>query len=235
MNSHIALVEDDDVIRQNYVDLLEREGYSVDAYADRSSAEAAFDAALPSLALLDIALDGERDGGFQLCLQLRRKSPILPIIFLTSHDSEPDKISGLRLGADDYLSKKTSFDLLLVRIETLLRRARELSQFETGLHSGAASATDHTLPEIDTTLSRVSWKGQNVDLSLTQFWIAEALLKEPGEVRTFSELMIAAKIWVEPNTIAAHIKNIRRAFREVDPDFSAIQSARGVGYRWLPE
>lgn len=234
MNTHIAFVEDDDIIRQNYVDLLEREGYCVDAYADRSSAEKAFEVALPSLALLDIALDGERDGGFRLCLHLREKSPILPIIFLTSHDTESDKISGLRLGADDYLSKKTSFDLLLVRIETLLRRARQLSKFEADDSHVEASTADHDVPEIDSTLSRVSWKGQDVDLSLTQFWIAEALLKKPGEIRTYTELMSAARIRVEFNTIAAHIKNIRRAFRHIDQEFSGIQSVRGVGYRWLP-
>ena len=128
MNTQIALVEDDDVIRENYTEILADEGFNVVAFCDRHEAMEQFQTALPDIAILDVGLQEERDGGFQLCSDLRRLSPKLPIIFLTSRDEEFDRISGLRLGADDYITKDIGINYLMVRIETLLHRIETLSE-----------------------------------------------------------------------------------------------------------
>ena len=234
MSHRIGLVEDEPVIRQNFAELLERRGYAVEAYPDRGSALRAFRSELPDVVLLDVALGDEHDGGYQACLELRQMSALLPIIFLTAHDQEADRISGLRMGADDYLSKRASFEYLLVRIETLLRRAEQLRARMADTVSDAPGVASE-LPHVDVEALVIDWRGQRVVLSLTQFWIVQALLESPGSVHSHTELMRAASIRVEPNTIAAHIKNIRQAFRAVDPSFDSIRAERGLGYRWIPD
>jgi len=227
MAATIGLVEDDEVIRENYSEFMESLGYRVRAFPDRVSAFQAFRASLPDLAVLDVWLGEERDGGYQLCFELRSVAPKLPIIFLTSFDAEADKISGLRLGADDYLSKEASFDFLAVRIEALLRRYASLREGRDDRNLLAANL------RLDRERSQAFWKDQPVDLPLTEFWMVEALARNPGEACSHEELMRAAKIVVEPNTIAAHMKAIRQRFRAVDPTFDAIRTERGLGYRWL--
>src|SRR5215210_9211271 len=128
MAKRIAIVEDDEGIRGNYSDALKRHGYEVAAYATRPEAEAAFDARLPDLAIVDIGLGAEVDGGFELCRRLRSASATLPIVFLTARDSDFDVVSGLRLGADDYLTKDVSLPHLLARISALFRRVDATSQ-----------------------------------------------------------------------------------------------------------
>src|SRR5262252_930813 len=123
MAKTVAIVEDDPAIRANYTDLLKKHGYQVSAFPDRGTALAAFRSRLPDLALLDIGLAGEPDGGFALCRELRALSAALPIIFLTARDSDFDVISGLRMGADDYLTKDAGIPHLLARISALFRRA----------------------------------------------------------------------------------------------------------------
>ncbi len=224
----IALVEDDAIIRENLKDFLGHRGFDVRGYADAESAIAGFRVDLPDLAVLDVALGDEREGGFQVCSELRRLSQILPIVFLTSYDGEADRISGLRLGADDYLSKESSFDFLVVRLEALLARHRALRQAtDTAAHRTVGSLS------LDTERSQASWRSQLVDLPLTQYWIVAALAASPGEPKSHDELMKAARIHVAPNTIAAHVKSIRERFRSIDPDFDAIRTERGLGYRWI--
>lgn len=229
MTGRIALVEDDDVILQNYADFLRASRFEVDAYATKHSALQGILQRPPELAVLDISLNGERDAGFVICAAVRQQYPQLPIVFLTSHDGEVDKISGLRLGADDYLTKDTSMDFLVVRIEALLRRRDAYLQ----------GAQQHPLrvPGTELQLDRhaliASWRGSRLDLTLTQFWILAEICREPGQARSHDELMRAARIVVEPNTIAAHIKAVREEFRRVDPAFDAIRTERGRGYRWL--
>jgi two-component system OmpR family response regulator len=227
----IGFVEDDLTIRENYSELLTDEGYEVRSHEGRVSAMDDFGRSCPDIVLIDVALGRERDGGYQLCSHLRARYPLLPIIFLTSFDSEIDKISGLRLGADDYLSKDTSTAYLLVRIETLLRRKAALQQ---GRDSGPQRQSVEAKLTIDKRRSVISWNGRDVELPLTQFWIVEDLITS-GSVRTLEQLMRAGRIVVEPNTIAAHIKNIRRKFKEIDTDFDCIRTERGLGYRWVPD
>ena len=233
MRRRIAYVEDDEVIRLNYAEMLEDEGFDVVPYASKEEAIGAFQHALPDLALLDVSLHGERDAGFQVCAELRRLSAEVPIIFLTSHDGEMDKISGLRLGADDYLTKDSSIDYIVIRIEALFRRLEAIRGARDSAGSAGHPPVDADIA-IDETYSTAHWKGERIDLPLTQFWILREMCRNPGQVRSHDELMRAASIVVEPNTIAAHVKAIRDAFLAVDSGFDCIRTERGKGYRWLP-
>lgn len=228
MPAIIGYVEDEEIIRESYSELLRSEGYTVHAYADRHTALAGFAQNEPDLALIDITLDNEPDGGFQLLRELRHKfSSSLPIVFFTSHDNELDEVAGLQLGADDYVDKNTSFPLLLARMGRLLRRKAELlgkvdnHQYERGDL------------RVNTTLLTVHWKSQIVDLPLTQFWIVDCLAKRPGQPRTYDALMEAAKLVVTKNAVTAQIKNIRKRFIDIDPGFNKLKTERGIGYRWV--
>lgn len=233
MKKRLAIVEDDDVLRANYRDLLSQVGFEVAAFADKEAAFAAFSVGLPDVALVDIALGDERDAGFEICSFLRGRSPRLPIVFLTSHDDDVDRISGLRLGADDYLTKDVSIDYLVVRIETLLRRIAAVAALQNDAHGPQGSSPGSGL-DIDEATSRAEWNGEEIDLTLTQFWMLRELLRHPGEVVSHAALMQAARIMVEPNTVAAHIKAIRDAFARVGASAECIRAERGRGYRWVP-
>ena len=229
----IVLVEDDDVLRENYAEIIEDKGFSVEAFASREEATQHIKHALPDLVILDISLHGEHDAGFEICKELRALSSTLPIIFLTSHDSDIDKISGFRFGADDYLIKGVSWAFLIIRIETLLRRSEAWKS-----ESQSASSTrqiERGNVMIDSDQLKVFWKNQLVDLNLTQYWIVKALIEETGKPKTFSDLMKSANIIVEPNTITAHIKHIRDRFGFIDKDFNNIKNERGKGYRWIDD
>lgn len=234
MQRRIAYVEDDDVIRGNYSEMLRDEGFDVEAYSGKQDAIAAFQRQLPDLALLDVSLNGERDAGFQVCSELRRLSSEVPIIFLTSHDGEMNKISGLRLGADDYITKDASVDYIVIRIEALFRRLDAIRSAHSPVAGDQTSAEKAPGIRIDERYSSVHWKGKKIDLPLTQFWILRDLCSNPGKARTHRDLMNAASIVVEPNTIMAHIKSIRDTFLAADPDFDCIKTERGKGYRWVP-
>jgi len=183
---------------------------------------------MPDLALLDIGLGRDADAGFALCLELRKLSQTLPIIFFTSHDSEVDKISGLRLGTDDYVTKDVSLDYLVVRIKALLQRVETLLA-ETHLPRNKMVRGDLTL---DLDEIRAFWKGAPLALTLTHYWMVHALVEHVGHVKTNDQLMQAASIRVELNTVAAHVKSIRRVFVQVDPSFACISIERGIDYRW---
>lgn len=229
MKRRIALVEDEPAIRANYRDALERRGYAVDLYADRPSAWAAFGKALPDLAIIDVGLGDEVDAGFDLCRDLRGLSATLPIIFLTARDSDTDSVLGLRLGADDYVTKDMSLDHLFARIAALFRRAdawaRESHRAEDEiLHRGRLA--------LDVDRMTLTWREQPVELTVTEFWMLHALVRHPGHVRNRTQLMEAANTVLDDNTVTSHIKRIRRKFQQVDPEFDAIQTAYGMGYRW---
>ena len=227
----IILVEDDDILRQNYTELLTDEGFEVEAFADRNSFTTRIEQALPDLVLLDITLGRDRDVGYDLCLELRRRSSTLPIIFFTSHDSEPDRISGLRLGADDYLTKDISMAYLVVRIQSLLKRSAARLHADTG----ATAVQQVGALSLDPDRLSVLWRETPVPLSLTHFWMVHALIRYPGHVKSHDHLMEAAHITVTPNTIASHIKSIRSHFKAIDPGFHCIETERGRGYRWVLE
>lgn len=223
----IALVEDDATIRQNYVDALTRSGYQIEAHVNRPDATAAFRTRMPDLAILDIGLGDEIDGGFALCRDLRALSATLPIIFLSARDSDFDVVSGLRLGADDYVTKDVSMPHLLARIAALFRRleaAKLPSRAEDVLHRG--------LLTLDINKLSVLWNGKEVALTVTEFWMVHALVKFPGHVKNRDQLMREAELTVDDNTITSHLKRIRKKFVAIDASFDEIETVYGMGYRW---
>jgi len=230
MGKRIAIVEDDPGIRANYSDALTRHGYEVAAYASRQDAEAAFGVRLPDLAIIDIALGAEVDGGFELCRRLRSQSAAVPIVFLTARDSDFDVVSGLRLGADDYLTKDVSLPHLLARIAALFRRMDALS---------AAPAAEDVLERGALTLDLkrmiARWRAQAVELTVTEFWIVHSLARLPGHVKSRDQLMRDASMVVDEGTITSHVKRIRRKFMAADERFDAIEAVYGMGYRWRAE
>jgi two-component system response regulator ChvI len=172
----VAIVEDEDGIRESVLFALGREGHAATGYADGRRAWAAFEAALPDLAILDIGLPGM--DGLELCRRLRSRSEALPIVFLTSREEEFDRVLGLEIGADDYLCKPFSMRELMARVEALARR--------------------------------------------------------PGHVKSRDQLLEAAyphDTSASDRTIDSHVKRLRRKFQDVDPDFDAIESVYGAGYR----
>lgn len=228
MSKTIAIVEDEPAIRQNYADALGKQGYRVDQYADRETALTAFGKRLPDLALLDIGLKNDVDGGYELCRNLRTLSSALPIIFLTARDSDLDTISGLRLGADDYLTKDISIPNLCARISAFFRRlelSKQPAQPEELIQRGPLT--------LDMNRFSVSWHQQALDLTLTEFWIVHTLALHPGHVKNRDQLMKDARIVVDDATITSHIKRIRNKFLKLDPSFEHIDTVYGMGYRWV--
>ncbi len=225
----IALVEDEPDLRENYRLALTNCGYTVDCYENREQAERAFDHELPDLLIVDVGLGTEYEGGFELCRIVRAKSALTPIIFLTARDSELDIISGLRLGADDYLTKDISLGHLLARVNALLRRVDAIRQESQNKDDKQKILDLH----IDSERLYVKWKKQNVALTVTEFWLVHCLARYPGQVKSRQQLMDAANLVLDDQTITAHIKRIRKKFIAIDTDFSAIESVYAAGYRWL--
>lgn len=230
MSKRIAIVEDEPAIRENYAAAFRREGYSVELYEARRPAMDAFESRLPDLVVIDINLKDEVEGGFELCRELRSRSADLPIIFLTARDSEFDAVSGLRLGADDYLTKDISLPHLMARVAALFRRLNAMKQ---------PSDKDNRIRrgdlEMDVDRMTVRWQDRPVGLTLTEFWMVHALARYPGHVKNRQQLMDAAQAVLDDNTITSHIKRIRRKFLAVDPEFAAVETVYGMGYRWLTE
>lgn len=227
MSRTIAIVEDDPLIRENYSDVLRRQGYDVNAYPARKPAMDVFKQRLPNLALIDIGLGDEMDGGFTLCRDLRALSPTLPIIFLTARDSDFDTVAGLRMGADDYLTKDISLHHLLARISALFRRSDLLASPPT-----LDDILEREQLRIDMKRFTVTWCEKPVDLTLTEFWMVHALAKFPGHVKDRDQLMRDAELTVDDSTITSHIKRMRKKFLEVDAAFDRIDTVYGIGYRW---
>ncbi len=227
MRKLIAIVEDEPAIRDNYTAAFQRSGYSVRAYPDRDSAMTAFKARLPDLAIIDVGLKEESEGGFTLCRDLRAMSAELPIIFLTARDSEIDAVSGLRLGADDYLTKDLSLPHLMARVTALFRRIDALSQPPNRDQAMARGSLS-----IDTERLQAAWRDKPLGLTLTEFWIVHALAKNPGHVKNRQQLMDAANVVLDDNTITSHIKRIRRKFQAIEPSFDGVETMYGMGYRW---
>ena len=230
MSKRIAIVEDEAAIRENYAAAFRREGYAVDLYDARRPAMDAFAARLPDLVVIDVNLRDEVEGGFELCRDLRSKAAELPIIFLSARDSEFDAVSGLRLGADDYLTKDISIPHLMARVAALFRRLEAMQRPQE-----QSSRLNRGHLELDVDRMTVRWKDQPVGLTLTEFWIVHSLARYPGHVRNRQQLMDAARAVLDDNTITSHIKRIRRKFLAIDPGFAAVETVYGMGYRWLGE
>lgn len=228
MAAQIAVVEDELALAANYCDALRQRGFAVHHYPDRAAAQRAFGEALPDLAIIDIALGNEPEGGFELCRQLRSQSRELPIVFLTARDDDIDIVSGFRLGADDYLSKTISLVHLQARVTALLDRTAALRA-----NNGEPTELERGHLTLDTARMRAAWRGEALNLTVTEYWIVEALARRPGHVKSRQQLMEAASTVLDDSTVTSHIKRIRRKFHEVDHEFNGIETAYGMGYRWL--
>jgi two-component system OmpR family response regulator len=228
----IAVVEDEALLRENYLDTLMREGYLSVGYANRMEAEEAFKNQLPDLVIIDIGLGNEPRGGIDLCRNLRVSFPALPIIFLTAKDSEFDKLRGYDSGADDYLVKPISNDHLLVRVNSLLRRVDALRTTEEKVE-----LVEVGFLRLDLDRMIASWKGNIISFTVTEFWIVHALVKRPGWVKKRVQLLKDSRQTehISEDSVTSQVKRIRKKFLEVDPKFKAIHAVYGTGYRWLSD
>jgi two-component system OmpR family response regulator len=226
----IVLVEDEPALRDNYTLALSRAGFDVHGYSDAASGLAAVRQRLPDVAIIDIGLGRDSEAGFDLCRSLREVSARLPILFLTARDSELDVISGLRLGADDYLTKDISLAQLVARVNTLLRRVDAFAAVDT-------AETIKAIGHLELNQQRIvaKWRDEKVDLTVTEFALIECLARNPGQVRSRQQMMDAANLVLDDQTITAHIKRIRAKFIALDSTFGGIQTVYGLGYRWMDD
>jgi len=236
MSASIALVDDDRNILTSVSIALQSEGFAVRIYSDGETALKALTENPPDLAVLDIKMPSM--DGMELLRRLREKSAV-PAIFLTSKDDELDEALGLAMGADDYITKPFSQRLLIARIRAILRRteARARPDAEREAEPPAERIVRGRL-EMDPARHRVQWAGKEVTLTVTEFMILEALAQRPGFVKSRDQLMDTAyhdDVYVDDRTIDSHIKRLRRKFRGVDPEFRAIETLYGVGYRFAEE
>ncbi|MDH5638046.1 MAG: response regulator [Nitrospinota bacterium] len=232
MSKIIGIVEDDPDQLENYADAMRRKGYEPVAFSKADLALEAFTKNPPDLAVLDIALGADVDGGFQLCRSLLAAHPDLPVIFLTDRVDEIDKISGLRMGAWDYETKPISLNFLAEKVAAIFRIMESRSQPQ-GKGEGPIKTGDLTLDENRMT---VTWKGTPVDLTLTEFRIVAALCRRPGDVKSYESLMDSAiQTVVANNTVNTHVRHIRKKFVGVDPTFDKIQNEYALGYRWAED
>ncbi len=222
------MIEDEPAIRDNLRDALARQGFEVQTFGDRRAAQQVFASRLPELAIIDVGLADEPDGGFELCRWLRERAPALPILMLSARDSELDIVSGLRLGADDYVTKNVSLPHLLARVTALLRRADVTAQA-----SAASEVIERGPLRLDVQRFQALWNQQPVDLTVTEFWMLHALARFPGHVKDRDSLMREANMVVDDHTITSYVKRLRRKFQSVDPGFDAIETVYGLGYRFV--
>ncbi|OQW48148.1 MAG: DNA-binding response regulator [Proteobacteria bacterium SG_bin6] len=233
MTASIALVDDDRNILTSVSIALQAEGFLTRVYSDGETALKALVDNPPDLAIFDIKMP--KMDGLELLRRLREKSA-LPVIFLTSKDDELDEALGLAMGADDYIAKPFSQRLLIARIRAILRRTELAAPPPPG---EAPEPTPEILERgrlaMDPARHKVTWGGETVTLTVTEFLILEALAQRPGIVKNRNQLMDAAyqdDIYVDDRTIDSHIKRVRRKFRQVDPEFDAIETLYGAGYRF---
>ncbi|KAB2741338.1 response regulator transcription factor [Brucella anthropi] len=227
----IALVDDDRNILTSVSIALESEGYRVETYTDGASALDGLMARPPNLAIFDIKMP--RMDGMELLRRLRQKSD-LPVIFLTSKDDEIDELFGLKMGADDFITKPFSQRLLVERVKAVLRRvaARDGTAKPTGQQ---AKSLERGQLVMDQERHTCTWKGEPVTLTVTEFLILHSLAQRPGVVKSRDALMVAAydeQVYVDDRTIDSHIKRLRKKFKAVDDDFEMIETLYGVGYRF---
>jgi two-component system, OmpR family, response regulator ChvI len=240
MSHVIALVDDDRNILTSVSIALQAEGFITRVYSEGSTALKAFADNPPDLGVFDIKMP--QMDGMELLRRLREMGgPVgaMPVIFLTSKDDELDEALGLAMGADDYIAKPFSQRLLVARIRALLRR----QDLDRGQAGGAEDGPEDQLIvrgrlTMDPARHKVLWDGKDVTLTVTEFLILEALAQRQGVVKTRNQLLDTAyqdDVYVDDRTIDSHIKRVRRKFRAVDPDFDAIETLYGVGYRFGEE
>jgi two-component system response regulator ChvI len=232
--ANITLVDDDENITTSVSMALESLGHEVKAYYDGASGLAGLESDPPDLVILDVKMP--RMDGMEVLRRLRQTSNV-PVIMLTSKDEEIDEILGFNLGADDYIHKPFSQRLLLERVKALLRRAGvdEIETEAAAAPGEPAKALKRGKLSLDPARHECTWDGRPVKLTVTEFLLLQALAQRPGFVKSRDNLMDAAyddQVYVDDRTIDSHIKRMRKKFRQVDPEFDAIETLYGVGYRY---
>ena len=229
MTKVIAVVDDDRNILTSVSMALENEGYKVQTYLDGESAFIGISRTPPDLAIIDIKMP--RMNGEELLKKLRKKTDI-PVIFLTSKDDEVDELLGLKLGADDFIKKSGGFSIkvLIERIKVQFRKKdQKIVQNKNIIKQGKLMLDPEQL--------ECEWDNKTLPdkLTTTEFQIVYELAKRPGIIKERSHLMTIAykeSSDIEDRTIDSHVKRIRKKFKKVDPEFSAIETRYGSGYRW---
>ena len=230
MKETIALIDDDRNILTSLSIALEKEGFKVQTYLDGESALIGLTRTPPDLAVIDIKMpkmDGE-----ELLKKIRKKTS-LPVIFLTSKDEEIDELLGLKLGADDFIKKSGGFSIkvLIERIRVQLRK-KNINNLED-----TKNIIAHGKLKLDPSQLECEWNGKQLPdkLTTTEFLIVQELAKRPGIIKERSQLMDIAyreDTDIEDRTIDSHVKRIRKKFKKIDVNFSAIETRYGSGYRW---
>lgn len=229
MAQNIALVDDDRNIIASVSMALEAEGFNVKTYNDGEEGLKGITSTPPDLAVLDIKMP--RMDGMEVLSKLRETSN-LPVIFLTSKDDEVDEVIGLRMGADDYITKPFSQRLLIERIRALLRRQELQGEKEKDAAEDVVERGDLRL---DDSRHLCAWKGTPVNLTVTEYLLVKALALRPGHVKNRDQLIDLAygeNIYVDDRTIDSHIKRVRKKFKKIDDSFDQIETLYGIGYRY---
>lgn len=227
----IALVDDEESLRETVGFALRREGYRVESFADGLAAWQSLERSLPDLAILDVLMP--RMDGLELCRRLRALSERLPILFLTSRDEEFDRVLGLELGADDYLCKPFSMRELAARVKVLLRRAAHRQE-----PPGEERVLEAGHLRLDLARYQAFWNGAPVPLTVTEFTLLHALARRPGHIKTRAQLLEEGyphDAYASDRTIDSHVKRLRKKLAEADPASDAIETVYGLGYRFRPE
>jgi len=222
--ARLLVVDDDEALVSVLVDALEEDGFHVTKAHDGKAGLAAFRAGTFDLVLLDVMMP-ELDG-LSLCRKLRETSDV-PVIFLTSRADDVDRITGLELGADDFVGKPFNTRELIARMRAVLRRTTRAEKLGSTLTSGPLS--------IDEGKFLVTWRSKPVTLTSTEFKVLLALAKKPGFVLSRDQLIDAARgadVVITERTIDTFIKRIRQKCSAVDEAFDAIETVIGVGYRF---
>ena len=225
----ICLIDDDQNILASLSLALKSEKFDVETYSDGIAGLEALKDNNFDIAILDIKMP--RLDGLEVLQKLRNSSDI-PVIFLTSKDDEIDQLLGLKMGADDYITKPFSQKLLIERVKVILKRT-SFSSIENTVNSDSFIERGNLILNMDR--HECHWKEERIKLTVTEFLLLESLVNRPGYVKNRDQLMSAAysdDLYVDDRTIDSHIKRIRRKFKAVDKDFNSIETLYGVGYRF---
>ena len=230
--STIALVDDDRNILTSVSMAFQANGYKTQTYPDGVAALEGLQANTPDVAIFDIKMP--RMDGMELLRRFRQHSDI-PVIFLTSKDDEIDELFGLKMGADDFIKKPFSQQLLMERVKTVLRRVRTSEAAAPSEEATGAGVIERGSLLMDPDRHACTWGGRPVTLTVTEYLIMQALAQRPGIVKSRDALMDAAydeQVYVDDRTIDSHIKRLRKKFKQVDDSFDAIETLYGIGYRF---
>ena len=233
MTQNIILVDDDRNILTSVSMALETEGFSVKTFNDGESGLSGILDNKPDLAVLDIKMP--RMDGIEVLTKLRQSSSIR-VIFLTSKDDEVDEAIGLRMGADDYITKPFSQRLLIERIKALLRRQSLMKSGDTRKKEEEKIVRGNLV--LDDARHLCTWKNQPLNLTVTEYLLIKSLAERPGHVKNRDQLIDMAygeHIYVDDRTIDSHIKRVRKKFKALDAEFSQIETLYGVGYKYKEE